>query len=110
MTARALRPRQTASLAVAPVTVTDLTCAQVLGLEPRPYRELLARERVPHAKIGRRVVARIEDVLEALDRLRIAQADASAHAGVRDEEEHEADEPSSVADVLARLGRGRRVA
>lgn len=107
MSRRALRPRRTAALAVAPVTVTDLTCAVVLGFEARPFREFLSRERVAHTRLGRHVVARVEDVLEALDRLRVEQGEPQ-RAGA-DDQEHDADEPRSVADVLRRIG-GRRVA
>ena len=40
-TPRLLRPRQTRSLAVAPVVVTDLSAAAVVGLERRSFRELV---------------------------------------------------------------------
>jgi hypothetical protein len=80
---------------VAPVTVSDLTAPAVLGLEPRSYRELLMREAVPHARLGHRVVARVEDVLEALDRIAGRGGEAVA-------------EPSGTDRILARIGRTRR--
>jgi hypothetical protein len=63
---RALKPRATSTLSVAAVTVTDRTCAHVLGLEPRCFRSLVSSRKVPHAVVGRRIVARIDDVLAAL--------------------------------------------
>jgi hypothetical protein len=86
---------------VAPVTVTDRTAPLVLGLEPRVYRELIARERVPHARVGRRVVARVEDVLVALDRLAAKGDDALAN------EAPATPQPRGVDRVLALVGRAR---
>ncbi len=109
---RNLRPRSTASIAIAPATVTDLTSAIVLGLEARPYRELLAREHVPHARIGKRVIARVEDVLAALDRVAARQQDEP-----KDEPKDEpsvsetpgagSDDGPGVDGLLARIGRRR---
>lgn len=97
---RKLRPRATAALAVTPVTVTDLTCAAVLGLESRPYRALLVRLDIPHVTFGQRTIASVTDVLSAIERASIAD----------DPSEHDAtptDEPRDVDAVLARLGRRR---
>jgi hypothetical protein len=63
---RQLRTRATSTISLAAVTVTDRTCALVLGLEPRVFRELVAREQIPHAVVGRRIVCRVEDVISAL--------------------------------------------
>ena len=101
MAPRPLHPRQTDALIVTPVTVTDRTCAAVLGLEPRVYRELVVRERIPHARLGRRIVARIEDVLVAVDRLAGADAVDAPEADDVD------DQPETVDAVLAALGRER---
>jgi len=96
---RPLLPRATASLAVVALTVTDRTCAAVLGLEPRVFRQLLISAKIPHARIGRRVVARADLVLAALDRLAGDDAPADAAPATR---------PSGGADaVLARIGRQR---
>ncbi|HXX68100.1 MAG TPA: hypothetical protein VEK07_13000 [Polyangiaceae bacterium] len=97
---RALRPRATAALPVAPALVTDLTAPAVVGLEPRHFRELLRAERIPHAVVGRRVIARIEHVLAVVDRLAEGSSLATGAPGQED------DEPSADA-LLARIGRRR---
>lgn len=97
--ARQLRPRATDGLAVAPVTVTDRTCAAVLGLEPRVFRAWLMAANVPHAHIGRRVVARVDDVLAAL-----RNAPAPTAAPEADDEDAV---PTTADDVLAALGMRR---
>jgi hypothetical protein len=98
---RELRPRATEGLTVAVVTVTDLTAAIVLGFEPRPFREFLVRERVPHARVGRHVVARIEHVLVALDRLAARREEPAVAAT------SEADDEPTADKILARIGRVR---
>ncbi len=108
MSERKLRPKATASIAIAPATVTDLTAAQVLGLEPRPFRELLVREAVRHARVGQRVIARVEDVLAALDS--VAERQRSGADSERVEDERKADEDGpGVNGLLARIGRRRVV-
>jgi hypothetical protein len=54
---------------VAPAVVSDATSLAVLGLTPRQFRAFLIAQSVPHAKIGRRTVARLDRVLEVIDRL-----------------------------------------
>jgi hypothetical protein len=98
---RRLSPRATDALAVVPITVTDRTCALVLGLEPRVYRALVVRERIPHARLGRRMVARIEDILAVFDRL--------AHGTTSpDLPEDQTSQPDTADAVLAILGKERR--
>jgi hypothetical protein len=97
---RALRPKATASLAVVPLTVSDLTAAAMVGLAPRPFREFLRAERVRHARVGRRVVARVEDVLGALDRVANRQADDELVEAANTQ-------PDAGAALLARIGRVR---
>lgn len=99
--ARRLRPRATDALGVVPVTVTDRTCAAVLGLDPRVFRDWLASANVPHARIGRRVVACVDDVLAAMRDTRTPDA-----LGEPDDKD---DGPATADDVLARLGM-RRIA
>jgi hypothetical protein len=48
VTSRPLRPRATAAIPVAPVTCSDLTAPVLFGFEPRPFREFLRVEGVPH--------------------------------------------------------------
>jgi hypothetical protein len=93
------RPRATTALAVVPLTITDRTAPHVLGLEPRAFREFLVERSVPHVRLGRRVVARVDDVLEALG-LAAVTTEAGELATVVDDE-------SSADDVLARIGRKR---
>jgi hypothetical protein len=98
---RPLRPRATAALSVCPATATDLSAHAVFGLEARTYRALLAAEHIPHARIGRRVVARVEDVLSALDRIARAGLDTS-----HDDVEREDDpQPETAAAVLDAIGK-----
>ncbi len=94
---RPTRTRATSVLAVAPVTITDRTAPLVLGLEPRAYRELVTRFRVPHARIGRRIVARVEDVLAAFDRI----------SRERDDAESDPADFETADDLLRLLGRTR---
>lgn len=99
---RELRARATSTLSIAPATVTDLNAPMVLGLEPRCFREFLAREKVAHARIGHRVVARLEHVLAAFDRIASDSTDSAApEASAQGEEEPNADA------ILARIGRVR---
>jgi hypothetical protein len=99
---RELRPRATAALPVAPVTCSDLTAPIIFGFEPRQYREFLRAEQIPHAIVGQRVLARVEHVLAAIDRL--AAKDVSPSRVL---EEDDVVEPSSAA-LLAMIGRVRR--
>ena len=100
-TPRSLRARATASIVVAPATVTDRTCAAVLGLEPRAYRAWLAAAGIPHARIGRRVVARVDDVLAAVTRL---ASTTTTNVVEHDDDDEADDQPETADDVLARLG------
>jgi hypothetical protein len=109
MSTRRLRARRTSGLTAAPAAVSDLTCHIVVGLEARSFRELLIRERVAHARLGRRVIARVEDVLDALDRLAGAVMQMAPVSQIQDEPqpEQELEEEESVDAVLAALGRER---
>jgi ligand-binding sensor domain-containing protein len=103
VTARALRPRATSAIAVAPVTVTDLTAPIIFGLEPRQFRDLVRLENIEHARVGQRVVVRVDDVLEALARI-------TARQKVRGDDDTHIEQTSveSPADaLLARIGRVR---
>ena len=104
MSARNLRPRATAAVPVQPLTVSDRTAPALVGLEPRAFRDLLEREHVPHARIGRRVVARVAFVLEAIDRLSLEVDATTETASAADDE---ADDEPTADEILARLGRRR---
>jgi hypothetical protein len=100
MTKRALRPKATSSLSITPATVSDLTAPAVIGLEAWQFRELLRDAQIPHARIGRRVVARVDLVVAAIDNL-ARQGDAVAGAPTSD------DDGPSVDEILASIGRVR---
>ena len=59
---------------VSPVVVSDATALVVLGLTGRQFRGFVRAHSVPHAKCGRRTLARLDLVLEAIDRLSGAKA------------------------------------
>jgi hypothetical protein len=100
---RPLRTRATSSLAVFPALVSDLTAAAVVGLEPRQFRELLRTAAIPHAVVGRRVIAPVEAVIEAVERL------AKLPKASTDEtfDESHLDSEPTVDQLLARIGRRR---
>jgi hypothetical protein len=112
---RALRERVTEHVIVAPAAVSDLSCAHVLGLEPRQFRDLVTRVAIPHARVGHRIIARVSDVLAALDRLstqdpsRVSQPDDLQKRPTRVDplRGETADELDSVDAILAQLGRRR---
>ena len=99
MSSRRLKSRATTELAVAPLTCTDRTAPVVFGLEPRAFREFVARERIAHARLGQRVIARVVDVLAALDRLRVTDGEEPIASALDDEEQ-----PETAAAVLRALG------
>ena len=49
--------------------VSDASAFAVLGLSPRQFRAFLLAQRVPNGRIGRRTVARLDRILEVIDRL-----------------------------------------
>jgi hypothetical protein len=103
VSARALRPRATSAIAIAPATASDLTAPVVFGLESWQYRELLRSEGIEHARVGKRVIARVDDVVEALARIAARQRTVpppESRVEVSD------DEPTADA-LLARMGRSR---
>jgi hypothetical protein len=102
---RALRSRATSALALAPVTVSDLTAPAVFGFaDGRPFREFLVREHVAHARVGHRVFARVEDVADAL--ARVARTTAEQGEETR-EGGDESSTPDTVEGVLRVLGKRR---
>jgi hypothetical protein len=94
---RPLRTRETSKLSVAPLAITDLTCAALIGIEPRVFREWLVSAAVPFIRIGRRVIARADHVLAAL------AGDAASTATPGDVEDDDS-QPTSEAEVLAAIG------
>lgn len=51
-----------------PVVVSDLTALPIVGLTGRQFRAWVRDASIPHAKVGRRTLARLDDVLAAIDR------------------------------------------
>ncbi len=56
-------------LPAAAVVVSDQTSLAVVGLDARQFRAFVREHGVPHVEQHRHVLARVSDVLEALDRL-----------------------------------------
>ena len=54
---------------VAAAVVSDATSLAAVGLTPRQFKAFVREHAVPHAKVGRRTVARLDRILEAIDRL-----------------------------------------
>lgn len=100
---RPVRARVTSGLAVFPALVSDLTAAAVVGLEPRQFREWLRIAGIPHVVVGHRAIARVEAVLEAVERL------STAPVGLADKacEESGSDSEPTVDQLLAQVGRRR---
>jgi hypothetical protein len=105
-TPRLLRPRQTRSLAVAPIVVTDLSAAAVVGLERRSFRELVRDLKIPHVRRGQRILVDVEVLRAVLASASTMEVD-DAPAGV----EGDADENlgPTASELLQRLGRTRVV-
>jgi len=55
--------------AIPVVLVSDATALPAVGLSPRQFKAFVREHAVPHAKVGRRTVARLDRILEAIDRL-----------------------------------------
>jgi hypothetical protein len=51
-----------------PLTISDQTCKAAAGLEPKTWKRRLVDWRVPHGRIGRRVVCLGSDWVDAVAR------------------------------------------
>ncbi len=98
---RSLRPLATDAVSVSPAVVTDRTCAAVLGLEPRAFREAVARLRIPHRIVGRRMLVCVADFMAAVRGPVVAAVPDDQSATPAPEEIGSAD------DLLRRIGRRR---
>lgn len=74
------RPRSSIS-SPAPITISDVTCLAVLGMEPRFFRRFVVEHSVPHVKLHRRTIAKVADILSAFDRLAGIAPATSAESG-----------------------------
>lgn len=52
---------------VVPVVVTQANCFAALGLEPRRFLSLIHERQIPHTKLGKLRLVRVEHLLEALE-------------------------------------------
>jgi hypothetical protein len=104
-TPRLLRPRQTRGLAVAPVVVTDLSAAAVVGLEQRSFRELVRDLKIPHVRRGQRILVDVEVLREVLASASTSEVD-DAPAGTEDADDQQG---PTASELLQRLGRTRVV-
>jgi hypothetical protein len=98
--------RATAAISVAPATATDRTAHLVFGLEPRAFRNMIVARGIRHARIGRRLIVRVDDVLEALDALAAQQGTGAPRRDVAVPEEKAGTanaNPPWMDDVLARI-------
>jgi hypothetical protein len=59
----------TGTAGVPSVTFTDEHALAATGLEPRRFRELVKARGIPFARVGRRMVVRVDDWLRAVDAL-----------------------------------------
>ena len=98
-TNRRKRPQVT-DVPVAPATVTQDTALPVLGIESRPFREAVHKYGIRHMRLGRLLVVRVADFLEALERI---------GGQVPNDTEAPADGTPvmSVDEMLARVGHAR---
>jgi hypothetical protein len=71
---------------VSPIVVSDATSLALLGLTGRQFRSFVRAHNVPYAKCGRRTLARLDLVLDAIDRLSGVNANRPAAAPVWNED------------------------
>ena len=112
MTPRAKATAVAPEAVVAVPIVTDATAPALLGMSARAFREAVQRQRVPHVKLGARIIVLVED-LAALARRNV---DASASQLREDGPEattttshgptvvRALSEPATADDMLERLG------
>ena len=93
MSQRRLRPRP--PVTAAPISISDETSLDLVGLDARRFRELIGAHKLPHTRLGHRVVVRAEVLADLLRRL-------ESVAEVEDRPKL-----STVDDVLALVGRRR---
>lgn len=75
--------------------MSDATAPQLIGMSPRAFRDAVRAQRIPHVRIGARVVVLVSDLARLA---RVHDDDGPELATPDDEHELDAD------DVLAELG------
>jgi hypothetical protein len=99
------RPRP--PVAVAPMAISTENVLAIGGLTPRKFREALAAHpTVERSKFGHTLIVTPAAFAELLERLRVTEGDDAAD-GEQDQGEDDDDQPTSVDDVLAKLGKER---
>lgn len=66
--------------------VSDLTSLAVLGLVARQFKAFLRTNGIPHCKVGRRTLAKTDDVLAVIDRLTGAPSSPGPGPGLTEAE------------------------
>jgi hypothetical protein len=95
------RPRP--PIAVAPLAISTETCLQLGGITDRKMRDALARyPEIARSRIGHTLLVTPEAFAELLERTRVTEGDVAGVDQVEDD-----DQPTSVDDVLRRIGKER---
>jgi hypothetical protein len=100
MTERKTRPRP--PIVTAPLSITQLNCLPLTGIDPRRFLEFTATHRVPRTRIGKLVCVDAEDFRRAIHQHGVVDAHDDRPAFVREERQ-----PETVDEVLALIGRRR---
>ena len=91
-------------IAVAPLAISTETCLQLGGLQPRKFRDALARfPQIPRSRDGHTLLVTASAFAELLDLLRVSDGEEVG----ADQAEEDDDQPKSIDDVLRRIGRER---
>jgi hypothetical protein len=72
-----VNPGRTPAPIATAIVVTDRTAKGMLDMSPRQFQAFLREQEIPHFKQGRRTIARLDRVLEVIDRLSTACARAA---------------------------------
>jgi hypothetical protein len=98
------RPRP--PIAVAPMAVSTENVLAIAGLTPRKFREALAAyPDVERSRLGHTVLVTPQAFGELLERLRVTEGDDAPDE--QDQGEDDDDQPTSVDDVIRKLGKER---
>ena len=87
-----------------PSFVSDETCFAVLGIVARKFRERIVPECERVTRIGHTVVVELSEAERAMREL---GATTEAEGTEQDQGEDDDDQPTSVDDVLRRIGKER---
>jgi hypothetical protein len=100
---RSFSPRP--PIAVAPLAISTENCLLIGGIVSRKLRELLAQHPdVPRSRAGHTIIVEASHFYALLERVRVPERESEQREARDDEND---DQPTSVDDVLARLGKER---